>query len=262
MKTKKLFSFDELKDAEKIISTGMPNGIDYSQMYLIAKYFRETYGYGAIKLERELISFCKQQDKNFNPVTEAASIKKWIRVAMSYGLRKIDGIFVSNPEIEFLKTIQTTKDRKLLFATLVFAKVLKKNSHSTKTSENYYIRYSNFLDIIRTTKLSGVTEVDFADILHKHKQHFTFYNPEKELIRLEFVDKMPESMFMIDNLESIDGYYEMIFGERKQIGVCEICKKPFVKNANAQKMCLSCKKEKRNEQQKELMRERRKVLAK
>lgn len=257
MRTKKEFSFDELKDAEKVLMEGMPNGIDYGKIYLVAKYFRQTFRYGAVRLEKELIKYCTEQDENFNPVVEASAIKKWVKVAMSYGLRKIDFVSLSNKEIDFLKTIEPTKDRKLLFSILVFCKVLKKNSHSPKQSENHYIRYANFPDIIRITKTSGITEVDLANIIHKHKKHFTFYNPEKELIRIDYVDTFPESQFIIDRLDSIAGYYEMLFGERKGVGQCERCGRTFVKNGNAQKLCLSCKKAQKTEQQREIMRKRR-----
>jgi hypothetical protein len=242
MRTKKEFSFDELKDAEKVLLEGMPSGIDYGKIYLVAKYFRQTYRYGAVRLEKELVKYCLDQDPNFNPVIEAQAIKKWVKVAMSYGLRKIDSVSLSNKEIDFLKSVEPTKDRKVLFAILVFCKVLKKNSHSKKTSEYYYIRYSNFMDIIRITKLGGLSEVDVANIIHKHKKHFTLYNPEKELIRIDYVDTFPESQFIIDRLDSIAGYYEMLFGERKGVGVCKICHRTFIKNSNRQEVCLSCRK--------------------
>ena len=65
MRSKKIFSFDEKKDAEEIITNGFEKGIDYSKMYVVAKYFRSISGFGAIRLERELIKFCKTQDANF-----------------------------------------------------------------------------------------------------------------------------------------------------------------------------------------------------
>ena len=126
MRSKKTFSFDEEKDAEQIIINGFENkAIDYTKMYVIAKYFKDKFGYGEIRLERELIKFCKQQDKNFNPIVDSDSIKKWVKSAMNYALRKIKNIIVSKKEIKFLKTIDNTKDRKLLFMTLVMAKALK-----------------------------------------------------------------------------------------------------------------------------------------
>ena len=123
MRSKKVFSFDEEKDAEEVIKNGFPNGtIDYNKMYLVAKYFRKSFKYGAIRLERELIKFCKDQDRNFNPVIDADSVKKWVKSAMNYELRKIDSITISQKEIDALKNIDQPHERKLLFITFVLSK--------------------------------------------------------------------------------------------------------------------------------------------
>ena len=91
MRTNKAFMFNEEKIAEEIIRNGFEKGIiDYGKMYVVAKYFREKYDYGAVRLEREIIDFCKSVDPNFNPITQAEYIKKWVKSAMEYNLRKIN----------------------------------------------------------------------------------------------------------------------------------------------------------------------------
>jgi len=243
MAIKKHFSFDEEADAEKIIKEGFAGkNIDYGQMYLVAKYFRDKLKYGEVRLEREIIKFCKEQDKNFNPIVEAEAIKKWVKTAMNYDLRKVEGITISKKEIDFLKTIEIEKDRKLLFATLIMAKALKDSStrrknKSTGTNENYYVRYGNIPDII---KISGVkiSEVNACFILFKYKKLFGLYSPEKELIKVEFIDKEQENSFEIKEANKAMEYYEVFFG--KPLETCSICGKDFVKKSNRQKMCESC----------------------
>lgn len=254
MKIKKAFSFNEEKDAEEIILNGFPdNTIDYNKIYLVAKYLRQTFSYGAIRLEKELIKFCQKQDKFFNPVTEAETIKKWIKSAMNYNLRKIESVIVSQKEIDFLKTIQNPKERKILFVTLILSKTLKqratkKNKQELKTSDNYYVRYNNFQDIIRLSGLNGISEVSLADIFYKHKKNFTFYSPEKELIKLDFVDIKPDNPFVLSDLENIMNYYDAFFGKPKPAGICEKCGESFEKNSNKQKYCKNCSKVLRREQ--------------
>lgn len=246
MKTKKNFSFDEQKNAEKILKEGFPNKtIDYSQIYLIAKYYRQVYKYGKIRLEKELIRFCKEHDPNFNPVIETESIKKWIKSAMNYNLRKIESVSISPNEIEFLKAIENERDRRLLFVTLILSKALKmrntkKIKGELKTSNNYYIRYNNFLDIIKLAKIKNFGEIDFADMLYKYKDYFTFYSAEQELIRLEFVDKNPEFEIIIDNLDRLMDYYELFFGKKKAIAFCINCGKEYIKTNPKQKYCKEC----------------------
>lgn len=245
MRTKKHFSFDEEKDAEKIYNNGFPDGtIDYGQMYILAKYIRQTFDYGEIRLEKALIKFCKVQNKNFNPITEADSIKKWVRSAINYDLRKIESVSVSKKEIDTLKKIKNNKDKKLLFVLLVFSKALKKGSvkrdkTNLKTSDNYYIHYNNFSDIIRLSKFTNTSEVDLADIINKYKELFTFYKPERELIRLEFIDKNPKKEIIVSDLNNITNFYNILFEKQKQEirSKCSVCGKEFIKKSNRQRAC-------------------------
>lgn len=248
MRNKKSFSFDEEKDAEKIYNEGFPDkNIDYSKMYLIAKYIRQTFDFGEIRLEKELIRFCKKQDSNFNPIIEAKAIKKWVNSAMNYNLRKIENVSISEKEINFLRTIGNNKDRKLLFTILVFSKALKKSNIRRKkdelrTSENYYIHYNNFSDIIRLARVNNVSETDLGDILNRYRNYFTFYNAERELIRLDFVDKAPKKEIVINDLNNLINYFNIIFEQTKPLALCVKCGKEIKKNSNRQKTCSSCSK--------------------
>jgi len=241
MRNKKVFSFDEERDAEQVIREGFPNGaIDYSKMYLVAKYFRQKFNYGEIRLERELIKFCKTQDKNFNPVVDSESIKKWIKAAMDYNLRKIESVTISQKEIDFLKGINVSKDRKLLFLTLILSKALKKIEHTKQAvSDKYYIRYNNFLDIVRLAGISNVSEVGLADIIYKYREYFTIYSPERELLKINYADPTGEGV-EIDDMDRIMDYYNLFFENKKNMIFCEVCGKQVEKNNNKQKYCKEC----------------------
>jgi len=266
MRSKKSFLFNEEREAEVIYRQGFPDGnIDYSKMYLVAKYIRQTYDYGEIRLEREVIRFCKKYDTNFNPITEEKFIRKWVKSALNYNLRKIEGVTLSQKEIDFLKSIDNNRDRKLLFSVLVFSKALKKGSvkkdkSNLKTSNNYYIHYNNFTDIIRLSRLTNLSEIDLADTLHKYRAHFTFYKPERELIRLDFIDAAPTKEITINNdLNNVMDYYNVLFEIHHPVSLCINCGKEIVKNSNIQKYCKDCAKIRKTEQQKVLMRKRRAV---
>lgn len=263
MKNKKTFSFDEERDAEITYYQGFPNKtIDYNKMYLIAKYIRQTYDLGEIRLEKELIKYCLSQDEYFNPVVEEKAIRKWVKSAMNYNLRKIEGIHVSQKEIDFLKNIKTSKERKLLFSILIFSKALKKGNvkrdkKNLRTSNNYYIHYNNFQDIIRISKLMNMNDTDLADVIHNHKECFSFYKPEKELLRLEYVDKNPEKEIFITDMNNISNYYNILFETQKAPAICKNCGKEIIKTNNKQKYCKECAKLINREQHKLLMRKRR-----
>lgn len=254
----KSFMFDEVTEAEKVIREGFNGNIDYKKMYLIAKYFRETFGYGAVRLERELIKFCLAQNKNFNPINEMESIKKWVSTAMRYGLRKVDEVLITQKEIDFLKTIVNQKERKIFFVMLVLSKALKQ---STKTKGEHQqksglcIWYSNFGDIIKMSKITGVTEIGLAKILHNHSKDFLFCTPEKETVKLLYGDENSAEGIKVSNLDEPVLSYNMIFG--KENAYCIGCHKEFVRTAGNQLHCRECAKQIRRDKQRELMKVRR-----
>ena len=262
MRTNKAFMFNEEKIAEEIIRNGFEKGIiDYGKMYVVAKYFREKYDCGAVRLEREIIDFCKSVDPNFNPITQAEYIKKWVKSAMEYNLRKINDVYISKKDVAFLEEIENNQDRKLLFAVLVLAKAMKKSGTRRaqgeyKTSDNYYIRYSNLTDI---SKISGIkiSKLQLADMLHRYSEYFTFYTPNKELIKVEFVDKADAEDIKIDRLEDVSEMYEKLFGKDTPIFICERCGKEFEKTGRYQVYCKKCASEIRNEKNRERMRKKR-----
>jgi hypothetical protein len=246
MRTKKTFLFDEEKVAKDIYENGFPDGIiNYGKMYIVSKYIRQTFGYGKIRLERELILFCKEQDKYFNHIKEAGIIKKWVNSSMKYNLRKIASISISKKEIEFLKAIPKGKDRKILFTMLVFSKALKKGNtkrdkSNIRESIHHYIHYNNFSDIIQLSKINNMSETDLATLLHNYSKHFIFYNPDRELIRLNYTDKDPKEEFIIRDLDNLMGFYNILFEEHRPLGKCEKCYKVIRKNSNRQKYCKEC----------------------
>jgi len=265
MRDKKRFIFNEKKDAEKTIEEGFLDGVlDYRKIYTVAKHLREEYGYGEKRLEEEIIGFCKKYDKNFNPITEGNTIHRWVKSAMNYGLRKIEEVEISEKDIEFLKTIKVLRDRKILFITLVFSKSLKQASTKKKKkekslSDNYYIHYNNLLDVAYLTEISNLTETGLVKTYYKYPQYISFLHPERELIKLEYVDKELEKKIIIDNLDNMIKHYEKLFEtpEKHSIKNCVTCGKELNKSSNRQKMCPECSVEKRKENQKHLMRKRR-----
>lgn len=260
MRNKKEFIFNEKEYAEKIIEEGFENGIlDYSKIYTVAKYFREQYGYGEKVLEKKIIEFCIKHDKNFNPIVEAGAIHKWVKSAMKYGLRKIDHVVISEKDVEFLKTIKNSKDRKVLFATMIFSKSLKQASTKRKKStrapsDNFYVHYNNILDISRISNINGLTELGLVKIYNKYPEYITFLHPERELIKLEYVDKNVDTKVVIKNLWDISESYEKLFDDFHK---CAVCGEKLIKTSGNQIYCKECAKTKRTEQQRILMRERR-----
>lgn len=265
MRYKKEYSFDEEKDAEEIIEHGFPDGkINYVEMQKVAKYFRNISGFGEVRLEKEIIKFCQEQDPSFNPVLEMDSIKRWIKSAMTNTLRKIDEIIITDSEMNTIKDIKNLKHRKILFATLVLAKAIKKGKTGIKTSTSpisnkYYIQYDKLLDIIRLAKVS-MSEMQLCDIFYEFGQDglLTFYHPEKELILLNFTDDESPKAITITHPNQFLEYYKIYFGG--EIIYCSVCGKEMVKNSSTHSRCEDCSYEIKKKQVAQYKREKRKGI--
>lgn len=263
MRIKKYFYFDEKKIAEDVIRNGFDQkGIDYGKMYIIAKYFKEVLGYEGEDLEKELVSFCQKHDPSFNQVINAASIKRWVSGAQKYKLRKIDYVTITEKEIAYLSQVHKSRERKILFIMLILAKARKKGNTRITTKEyresnNYYIKYNNFADIIRLSGISRLTENRIKEILNNNLNMITLYFPEKELIKLEYAD--PEGIgFDIYDLENLPDSYEIFFG--KDLNRCEECGKVYSKTGRWQKYCPSCARNIKKEQDRINIREKRRLV--
>jgi len=220
MRFKKEYSFDERKDAELIIENGFSDGkINYVEMQKVAKYFRNVSGFGAVKLEREIISFCQKQDPDFNPVVERNSIKSWVKAAMTNTLRKIDEIPVTEYEVKI-------------------------------TSEKHYIQYNKFGDVIRLSKIR-MSEIQLCDIYYEFGQMglITPYNPEKEIISINFVDKLSPVVFTFADQERFLEYFNQYFNGR--IINCIVCGKEILQKAGNHERCKECSSEVRKQQKAE-----------
>ena len=261
MKNKKTFYFNEKIEAEKIIKDGFPNNkIDYTKMYIVAKYYRQTYLLGRRRLEKKIIEFCKKQNPDFNIIIEAEQIKRWVTSAIKYKLREIEKIDISLKEIAFLKRVNNNKDRKILFITLVFSKALKmsntrRSGRTFKKSKSHYIRYGNFQNIISLSQITNLTDIKLAKIYNKYRKNFIFYSAEKELLQLLYADSEPGDKLAVTNFDDLVEEYHNIFGIN--VTYCRQCGREVKMSGTNQKYCKTCSLRVKREKHATLMNKRR-----
>ena len=240
---KKYYAFHEKEDGERIIKEGFTKGIaNAKEALVVAKYYREKYGYGEVRLERAIISFCKEHDKNFNEIINQNSIGVWVKNAMRYQLHDSRNIKIYHSEMIEIKKIKNLRNRKLLFASLVLSKSVKTNN----TSDKYYLHHTHFPQVIHMTKLK-ITEVQFADILSDFiaEELLYPYAPERESVLIKFaVSKGSVAMNIPDPDLAMESYRAFFGGD---IVYCaNQCGKEIIKTTS-KKYCGDCAKEKHKE---------------
>lgn len=256
MGIKNKFSFNEKEEAERIVTMGFENNVfDPIKVYMVAKYFAQEMGYGKVRLEKEIIKFCKKYNPSFNQVTESENIKKWVKAGLSYRLRETCEINITSKEMNFLNSIQEKKDQRLLFSMLLISKSLSQNISKVNkarhpvTEKKYYLKYSSFTDVIKVARVSNFKDTDLCDLIFKYKNNFTFYSPEKELIRLDFAggDDVVETIYDFSDVKKL---YEEIFEKDKiearnkekqgNTLICKICGKEVERINQRQIYCKNC----------------------
>lgn len=236
MRTRYVYLFDEKKDAEETLQCGFSDGnIDYTKMGNVAKYFHSVYGYGAVRLEKELVKFCKSQNPDFNPIIDAPQIKKWIKYGLEYSMRRTDCLVIRQSEMDFIKTVKNLKHRKLLFVMLVLSKSKHGNFNET---ERYYLEPECYLDIIRVSKLH-LTGNELGNIINEFGNLITIYIPSlKRPMLINFATNKGSIAMTINDPEQCLEYYKSYFGGDSHY--CTECGKEFTKNSGSQIRCLDC----------------------
>ena len=115
--------FDDLKEAERIISDTSSGGLTFFDACMLTKYYKHQ-GLGLTKIKKELISFCKIRDENFNVVMNRGFIKGTVDNCKRFKLRNnVDKVIVTKDELDILtNTDLDHRYAKVLFVMLVVAK--------------------------------------------------------------------------------------------------------------------------------------------
>ena len=81
----------------------------------------------------------------------------------------------------------------------------------------------------------------------------TVYRAEKELIRLNFVDKNPIKTTPVFLKNGLLGYYDLFFGKNQMKSACSKCGDFILKTNNSQKYCANCARKIKREKDKTRM---------
>jgi hypothetical protein len=235
---------DEFKEAERIIEKGFTRNINFSELSLLAKYYRNKE-YGFRKIEKLIIKLCYEHIPYFDEDTYADLIHDAINVAKRFKIKEnVQYVLISKSELESIKTTPLNY-RKILFAMLVLAKKDKFiDSRIKEGSRKEFGYYCNY-------KIESVASMVGVRFNQEQLNDFKYWaDGQNGLIgatrkgdsfwRICFADDSSDPCIMVDDFNNIISFLP---------NYCEMCGEEVV-NKN-KKDCEECKKKKRLEKKKE-----------
>lgn len=246
--------FDERDMVKPILDDGFSNGrTNKYELILLAKHYRWNLGYGTQRIKKAIIDFCKEHDKNFNPVIARDFLKDVIRIAENNSFRTPVPVQITDREIQKIKEVKNFEAQKLLFVLLVSAKTLKfmNSDMSGKSSHRkplgYYIHLGSLNRIKKEAGLSRISS-DNTMMTYLHD----FYNlglimpTFRNSIQILYGDDNGIPVIFVNDFSNIAQYYiDYVGGE---LLYCSECKKEFKKYGNKKDLCPECNAEKIREQ--------------
>ena len=247
-----MFILNEKKYVENAIETGDYGENIYKTIDLMAQYYYQYCGFRKVRITNLLIEYLQ---KNYPPY--ALNMRKWEEtckdIAKHTGgkpLLEIDGVWITQNEIDTLKAIEHKANARLAFTMLCIAKMqIAKNP---KNSGWINIDSKTLFDAARVSGSRKQRDLKIADLvdiglleLPKESNNLN--------IRVTFCDNSEyqlKRLFVSDFRELGYLYRREILKEKTKIGICKECgiyydQLEASRMENASKICPDCIKKKR-----------------
>ena len=237
--------YHDLQRVEYVLKNGFIDKYIYSDMRLLALYYRDYLGYSPAKREKELYDFCRKHIANFNEIMYYQIIDK----ALAYAKKKdkkiieIDHVDIYKHEMEFIDNLPLEADpKKILFTLLVKIKlngIAVKMISGEECIDFYTSRTLKEADIVKMANLDKKSRQDAYFFLLESEGYITTYHTGSMKIDVFYDIVVPENdevIFSIRDYNNIGWHYDYLHN-RNNIRLCTICSAPFKANAHNSKYC-------------------------
>ena len=231
--------FNEKTMVKKMIDTGFVDKKNtVYQLITYGTYFK-TKGLKEQDIEKEIISFCEKNIKDFNYVKSFDMLGRIVKgIRKREKLKEIGIMSIYKHEIDYINSLDLSLDhKKVIFTFLVLGKI----QHDFK--DNYYLN-NPFSELFKRANVSSGKRYSILSDLNRLG---IIRVGERLSIECKFIrdlqsDKNEDCMVVWD-FEHIGWSYEQYLFPKKII-VCEgeDCRKIVKKNNNKQKYCKECAK--------------------
>ena len=211
--------FDELHYAETLLKNGFDTYAKGEYLRALAKYYRYM-GEKPKSIYEKMLAFCLKYDPNFNEDMFGYRIESAIKRTEKWKLRLPVEIYITEKELENIRSAKNFKLEKILFTMLVMSRSLKLSGGNT--NKDYYLTES-FALILLSAKVYADKNVrdDYKYQLCK----MGFIEPisdgrrksnGKDNFRLFYSEEDSDKKIFIQSVDDAIDYYKPL---------CEICGK-------------------------------------
>lgn len=244
-------------DEEHLFKDIRENGFNrghptFQELLVIAKYIRQEHGYGQKNIIRELIIFCKDRDKYFNPILSESLLERVARSAVqNSNFRKPNfPINITQKELDKIRIVKDYAIQKILFSAMVVAKSSgkpfifsdsKKNILYIISLSGQRLSHDRFVrDVSPIARAAGI----FEHVLGRHSFYKLLVSDDNNnaVLRILSLDEMDSAGHLYENF--VGGVLEW----------CTTCGSEFFKLSNNHKLCSDCSSEREKEKGRERVR--------
>lgn len=246
--------FNELEYAENLLEKGFADYLIWSDMKILAKYFRHK-SLNNPQIKKSIIEFYTKFSI-YNESIVGAKLDNAIKKSERYPLRISDSVIVTKSEITSIRSLKNYKLEKICFVMLVISESNRRAFNSQ--SSRYYLNV-NFAEILKIAKVhANKTErnkikhelFNLGMICAPNPNKMAEYNHHGEMFELLFIEKSSLDEIIVTDMNKIILFYPQR---------CIICGEDMGLGWNRKReICDKCYEKRRNEENTQRMREVRK----
>lgn len=235
---------NEVKYAEEMYSNGDLGSKPVATLNVIARYLRQKKMLKPRAIKQELNSFMENNYPNYNPDLWESRIEKMVAASKKYPLREIDGVGITQTELDIIARLPTLKHRQIVFAFLCCAKF-----YNAATKENHDWANVNFIDAFkiagvktrnREEKCRIIYELSKGDILDGGPPISLSKRNTNTNVKVMFVDYLSDPVLWIADFRELGKEY-LAYCNPDDYYHCELCGGVIQKKGRKRsKYCAAC----------------------
>jgi hypothetical protein len=236
---------DEKAEAEFVIKNGFTDGFSFGEALSVAKYYRQVYKWGDVRVKKGIVSFIKDNDSTFNEIRNRNTIALLVKYSRKTSLvDKTSPIYIRENELKIIRSIRDYKLQKIGFAILVIAKRDRNNGIVNKT------RWAEIKEAIASLKVTDDDVYEcfryfysngLATVSENYPKRYESYGYHT-LLFLDDISPVVIKFTSDKDVRSLSKFYNEYCGG--DLGYCKKCGKEFFVVGKNHNYCDKCSKEK------------------